>query len=330
MQARFAFKISLSHIAGEHNIVADALSRAHISRAYHGLAQEFISSMRLVVVRPCTHILSHLHPPILSRSGVELAGGSGGDDAGTGPSTWDSGCPVIYSGRTDGVLLQVQHGPPEHDGDRRMPVGGIPGEQEHLPCNNQEQSVPRKRLYEVDRGLHGRIRACQGVQGIGRSSALKRLCSEEEKGGHTGPDPTRGPQWAHGAHSRSPYVLRGTSPIRGRPTDDKEIRPHAALDQGRCSAGGKCCNYKSRKEPSVLRPAQGRYIIPHRRSPHMPTAGGTRSDPAHPRLTTRGATTDLHQHSRPGTHHIYKSRVGTDITPYTPIPRACALKMGGK
>ena len=205
-----------------------------------------------------------------------------------------------------------------------MPVGGVPGEQEHLPGNNQEQSVPRKMLYEVDRGLHGGFWARQGVQGTRRSSASKRLCSEEEKGGHTGPDPpsssrgfTRGPQWAHGAHSRSPYVLRGTSPIRGRPTDDKEIRPHAALNQGRCSAGGKGhSNDKSRKEPSALRPAQGRYIIPYRRSPHMPSAGGTRSDPAHPRLTTRGPTTDIHQHSRPGTHHIYKSRVGTDITPY--------------
>ena len=63
LQARYAIKISYSHIAGQDNQVADALSRAHTSMAYYNLAKDFIKTIDLIVVHPCTHILSNLHSP---------------------------------------------------------------------------------------------------------------------------------------------------------------------------------------------------------------------------------------------------------------------------
>ena len=85
LQAKYAINISFSHIAGAHNQVTDALSRAHTSVGHHNLAAQFISDLSLLVVHPCTHILSNFHPPILSRSRAELAGGPRGGQAGSGP-----------------------------------------------------------------------------------------------------------------------------------------------------------------------------------------------------------------------------------------------------
>ena len=97
LQAKYAIKISHSHIAGQDNQVADALSRAHTSTAYYNLADDLVKNLRLTIVHPCTHILSNLHPPVLSRSGVELAGGPSGGEAGTSPRNWNEGSITIVS-----------------------------------------------------------------------------------------------------------------------------------------------------------------------------------------------------------------------------------------
>ena len=58
VQAKYAVKLSFSHIAGAHNQVADALSRAHTSPPYRKLAASFVDDLQLMIVHPCTHILS--------------------------------------------------------------------------------------------------------------------------------------------------------------------------------------------------------------------------------------------------------------------------------
>ena len=133
--------------------MVDSLSRAHLTRAYLALALEFIHELKLLAVDPCTHILSHIHPPILSRSGVELAGNKGVIEAGIGPSTWDEGSTAIYNSGTDGVLLQVLHRPRVRDRGGCVPVAGVPGKHGHLPGNDQEQGVSCPGGHEAGRGL---------------------------------------------------------------------------------------------------------------------------------------------------------------------------------
>ena len=206
LQARFAFKVSFSHIAGDLNVIADALSRAHLTKAYHGLAHEFIKSMNLVVVRPCTHILSYLYPPILSRSGMELAGGKSGAEAGTGPSTWNSSSSEGDCGGADGVLLQVPHRSPRHDRDRCVSVGRVSGEQEYLPRKHQKQGLARKDLHETQRSGNDRIRAHTCRTSPRWGGKAQGLRPETEKGCHTSSYTTScptgsadGPRRAYGA-----------------------------------------------------------------------------------------------------------------------------------
>ena len=149
LQARFAFKISFSHIPGAENQVADAMSRAHLSGGYRYLAQDFIQELRLVIVHPCTHILSLMHPPILSRCGMELAGSKGGEQAGTGSSTWHQSCTEVDRGGAHGVLPPIPHGPSLHDRGGRVHLGRVPREQGHFPGHSKKQSVPCQGLHEA-------------------------------------------------------------------------------------------------------------------------------------------------------------------------------------
>ena len=67
IQAKYAIRISFSHIAGILNPVADALSWAHTSQAHHNLALDYITKGQLVNVKPCTYVPSH---PIQIGSGT--------------------------------------------------------------------------------------------------------------------------------------------------------------------------------------------------------------------------------------------------------------------
>ena len=184
LQARYAIKISYSHIAGQDNQIADALSRAHTSKAYYRLADNFIRNLELIIVHPCTHILSNLYPPVLSRSGLELAGGPSGGVTGTGPCAWNKGSITLNSSRAARILPQVQRRPHGHDRGSSVPVGGIPGEPGDCSGYHQEQSLTRPGLYEVGQGVSHRLQPCARREGAGRSSEAQGLCLSQE-GRHT-------------------------------------------------------------------------------------------------------------------------------------------------
>ena len=301
LQARFAFKVSFSHIAGDINIVADALSRAHLTKAYYGLAHEFVQSMNLVVVRPCTHILSYLYPPILSRRGVELAGGESGAEAGTGPSTWNQGSPEDNGGRDDRILLPIPHRPRAHDGNRRLPVDRVPGEQGHITVDNQEQTVTRQGLLEAHRGINEGLRAHTSIKGNRWGGKAKGLCPKEDKRCDPSPhstscspgNPERS-QRTHGTYCHPSNVLWGVKAIRGSPTRDKALRPPHPLDSGGRPAGGHSGGHnKGREKSTALRPTEGRYVIPHRRPPDMPHHGSARRTDQNTPSAHDGPTTSI-------------------------------------
>lgn len=60
LQAKYNIDISYEHIKGEHNTLADALSRAHLSTKAALLAEKLINDNSLLTVSPCLYIFSIL------------------------------------------------------------------------------------------------------------------------------------------------------------------------------------------------------------------------------------------------------------------------------
>ena len=280
LQAKYAIKISFSHIAGWDNHIADALSRAHTTKAYHQLASDLITTHNLTIVHPCTHVLSNLQPPVLSRCRMELVGGPSGGQAGTGPSTWNEGSIPINSIRAARLLPQVSGRPNEDDGDTRVPMGGIPGKSGYRPGYHQEQSLTRPRIYEARRGGPQRLQPRTCHQGTGRGLEKEGLCPRAQEGRDTSSgsescpaDNKPRPQWNNGQGGGPAHVLRRPAPVRGGAAQCESIQPIGASHKGRHTHGSPSdCANKSREESPEVRSAQNIYIIPHRRPRHVPNA----------------------------------------------------------
>ena len=132
LQAKFAVRLSFTHLAGADNLVADALSRAHTSPPYRRLVQDFIATQNIRIVSPCTYIFSCLYPPLLHRLGNELAGNAGGGQTDTGKSPRHAVGTQEHSGGDDRLLHQVWSGSNETITRGHMHVDGITGDEKHF------------------------------------------------------------------------------------------------------------------------------------------------------------------------------------------------------
>lgn len=65
LQAKYQFTISYAHIKGKDNVVADALSRAHLSPAMADIAQSYIDKHSIQVVDPCLYMFYVINDDIL-------------------------------------------------------------------------------------------------------------------------------------------------------------------------------------------------------------------------------------------------------------------------
>ena len=317
VQAKYAVRLSFSHIAGAKNQVADALSRAHTSSAYHNLAGEFINMYDLTVVRPCTYVLSNLYPPIICRSGAELAKGPGGEEAGTGPSTWDTGGTQDDGRRVGSVLPTVRHGPNPDDRDRGVFMDRISGEQGDCSPDHQEQVITGTHIREAGRRLPTRPKPHKGRTSHRGSSEAKRLYTTRQ-GCHTSTAPeegTGGPrlvgQWTDGENGGPPHVFWRVAPVGGRPTNRKGIRPEAPPHEGRHHSGRNSHHhYKSGEKPSEVQSKEGRYIIPHRRPPYVPSQGSHNGLGYHTKRATDSPTTNIHEQKYPNAHILLARGMG--------------------
>ena len=83
-QAIFRIQVTYKHIAGANNVLADVLSRAHISPYYDSLAKDIVSKYNLEWCPPCIHVLDIVTPSFVHRSSAQQAGGKGRDPADKG------------------------------------------------------------------------------------------------------------------------------------------------------------------------------------------------------------------------------------------------------
>ena len=317
LQAIYAVRISYSHIPGQNNQVADALSRAHVTPAYHRLAREHITDSRLSLVYPCSHILSNIHPPILCRSGAQLACPPGSEETGQGTSPGHSDSTQGYSGGAGDILPQVRHGPPGNVPNRRMYVGGIPGHDRHFPGHGEEQAVPCSSVHPPGGGDAGRLQPYKSIPGPGCSAKAQGPPSKNKGGeaalpaayGATTHTPTG--RRNNATHGNPADLLRRAKTVRGGATVNQVIRPDIAPDTQRCDPG-KPDNSKDKvgEKPTAVQSNKNRYIIPHRRRADMPSL----RDP--PRYTGTPGTagprppTGLHTHGHSDAHIILTTAVG--------------------
>ena len=144
LQATHDIKLTFSHIAGVHNPVADALSRAHTTRAHYSLAEEYITNDHLCLVKPCSYVL--IHPPILCRSGAELVAEPGGAEADTCTRAGHDSSAPHNRGRPGSILHEVQHRSTPHVRKGRLHMVGISGHQGHISRYSQEKCLTSEYL----------------------------------------------------------------------------------------------------------------------------------------------------------------------------------------
>lgn len=84
-QALLDIRISYAHITGQDNIIADSLSRMHISRVYREIADEFVTSNYMSYVMPNLYVFNAINPCLHSRTGARVTPGSGNAEAARGP-----------------------------------------------------------------------------------------------------------------------------------------------------------------------------------------------------------------------------------------------------
>lgn len=65
LQAKYQFTISYAHIKGKDNVIADALSRAHLSPAMADIANVYIDKYSIKIVDPCLYMFQVINHNIL-------------------------------------------------------------------------------------------------------------------------------------------------------------------------------------------------------------------------------------------------------------------------
>ena len=322
LQARYAINISFSHIAGVHNQVADALSRAHTSTGHHNLAAQFISDLSLTVVHPCTHILSNTNPPIFCRSRTELAGGPSGGQAGSGPSTWHHQGTSHDSFLASCLLPAVPDAPQPDDREGRVPMDRVSGQHRDCSPNHKEQTVPRMSVHETDGRLLGWLQPPKGRQGSGRHPATKGSRASEEIGSistdHTHSDcpPPGQPRRVNGQAGHTPHVLRRAPPVGGGSTWREQIRPSATSYEGRC-LNRRNDNHQDKgwKKSTAIRPTKDSDTAANWRRSYVPSYSPTRGSRTYTRPPTSKTTTGVQRHTHTNAHVVPTGSMGP--RPYT-------------
>ena len=237
-QAIYQVQVTYKHIAGANNTLADALSRAHISRSHRALANDIVNKYNLQWCDPCLHVLNIVTPSFVYRSGVQHTGRESGSEATEDQGTGDLQQQAIGRGAIPPVLPHVQH--PAGKGQtlpylyvHRGSVGTTNG-----PTHSAKPYSTRLHTLHNGRRITEPSLTLQGGAGI--------TGDQKEKGLHVeavSPHAIASAEVGHGRHSTtkdvqpqsggSHHVLRCLEAGRATPADSQNLRPGGAPDQGR-------------------------------------------------------------------------------------------------
>ena len=314
VQALFDLNITFVHLPGKDNPVADALSRAHSSPAYYRLATDMVRSTPVTLVQPCTYILSFLVPPILSRSGVQLACGDGRAKTAGGQGTGNNqGAPIRRQGPSR-LHVPLPDGAYTHDRDRRLPLDRARGGVRRISGHSQEQGVRGARIHPSGGRIPPGLQPHPRYQGPGRGLPPHRLPPDQDPA-HTPQyveiSDCSNPGWADGQDGHPNNVFRYPETVRGGATYHGSIQPTAPPHTRRHFHRP---DYKhqseTRKELTAIGPIQGDYITPYRRPAYLPSGGGDMGYNGSPWCKTDRPTTTLQTDGPPHPYLTHKDGMG--------------------
>ena len=201
VQALFDLKLTFVHLPGKDNQVADVLSRAHTSNLFYSTASEMINTSNLLMIQPCTYVLSFSVLAILSRSGIQLAGSEGGGSTASGPNGGDHG--GTPSGRQGPLILRppVPDGPDVDDGRRRVPIDRAPHHGRGITGHRAEQGLQHEGLRATGWWQTSTTSVSAGRSHGGKEDRLHHV----QEAGHP-PGPSEGCSQGHPRRPQRQYA----------------------------------------------------------------------------------------------------------------------------
>ena len=285
VQALYQVNIIFEHIPGQLNTLADALSRAHTSKAASIAAQTLVKDMSLSWIDPCLHLLTFVKPSP-HRSTHPATGRSGDQKTVRREGARHERQQALSGQGVPDLLPYTQMAPALPTRPSGMHLHRVPECQTPRPAHHKELYRPHQSLPQAHGGSSGG-RAFPGRTGHPGGDAPKRLSEEREasrsprgNSKYSGSDP-RDQREESGGRLDNDDVLRGLQTKRGRPPNNISVRPPSPFNKGRrdslpCQYAG--CRQGWEESPA-FRPTPDDDHIPSSRPQDVPPNGGKSHPP---------------------------------------------------
>ena len=304
-----AVQVLQSGRAGVDNLIADALSRAHISKHYNDLATSLIQTNRLNVITSCLHVFENITSPLLSRLGHRIVTGQGSRQTTIGSGTGDHGEPKIDRRPVHRIRQEGKVLPAPSDVPGRLRIHRVHGPVCTGPWDNQEQDFPYQIVPPPRPGGHAGDRPPASREGIGRNIQEQGVRATQE-----GPSPYGHAKVGHLHHSTNSHRLRnsrcsphnvlwGATPVGNCAPDSEGIRPIPTPHQG----GSDCqqrlygAGHKVGKNNAKDWTTEGHYVTQGSRQTSVPSAPHGPTLRPHPHSLFYRPTAHVSQHRGPHT-----------------------------
>ena len=230
VQAILSMEITYDHVPGKDNEVADALSRAHISRAHKDTANHLVNHYSLQPVRTCCYFLYNLNVPITSRSGIGVAPPEGYMATGYCKRSGDDRQPQGGSTHVHRLHGQVQAKSAKTYDSNDVRVHRVPGQAHPSPRYNKEQDIACASVSAAGRAPNGRDgppESEDGPRSHGQEQVLQRQCKAPTVGKDRLDRNRKAPADAHWMSSEGSHphnLLWRSTPIGDSANDCENIR----------------------------------------------------------------------------------------------------------
>ena len=279
VQAIYQVTIYYEHISGRLNVLADALSRAHISEQSARLADDLVHSLYLNWINPCLHA-PNLVNGVLSRRTLKHSGDISSPPTGQSEGRGDKPEQAFCHLRLPKVLPSSQVAPTAPHIPAGVYIHRAPESDELGTADDPEPRRAYTRVSTVG-GCPAHRQPLQGEEGGRGDTQEKRLCeggqaparSKGDSRSNTSPPCDKAP--AIGPRCSVNDLLRRIPPSRGDPTVSKTVRPPKAPDQGGCQAVRRQAGdkHQGREESTKIRSKAPYYCFQSTRPGSMPHRG---------------------------------------------------------
>ena len=185
IEATLSVKLLYVHIPGVSNIVADRLSRAHLSSAASKEAGTIIKERAIHMIKPCMFMIDNVNPSITCSSGLQVTSDTGLGPTGEGQSEGNRTGPPVQRALIPQVLPQDAHQPPSTSVPGHMLLDRGTSRPRPQPGHNSKQGQSLKGSCNSSGHKWKAHEPPKGSEGPGRTGQGQKLYSQENRC-HTG------------------------------------------------------------------------------------------------------------------------------------------------